>query len=99
MTKQTKPRYELKRRSKNYVGLYEGDHCLCAICTNKTCGVLDAQLILLVMNSQGDLVKAGKNILGVFVGHVEGSIGGQAIELMAAAIEKTKPKAEKEAEK
>ncbi len=57
-TKQTKPRYELKRRSKNYVGLYEGDHCLAAICTKRTRGVLDAQLILLVMNSHKDLLAA-----------------------------------------
>ena len=48
---ETKPRYELKRRSKNYVGLCEGNHCLCAICTKTTRGALDAQLLLLVMNS------------------------------------------------
>lgn len=86
MTEQTKPRYYLRRRSDNYVLLCEGDHALCAICTNTARGVLDAQLLLLAMNSHEDLVKAGKNMLGVFVGYVEGSIGGQAISQMKAAI-------------
>ena len=62
MTEETKPRYELKRRSKNFVGLWDGDRCLCAICTRKTRGVglLDAQLILLAMNSHKDLLEACK---------------------------------------
>ena len=61
MTKETKPRYRLERRGKTtYVGLWEGDHCLCAICTKRTRGALDAQLILLVMNSHKDLLAACK---------------------------------------
>ncbi|KKL11824.1 hypothetical protein LCGC14_2541900 [marine sediment metagenome] len=59
MTKQTKPRYRLERRGEtSYVGLWEGRHCLCAICTKTPRGVLDAQLILLVMNSHKDLLAA-----------------------------------------
>ena len=46
MTKEKQPRYELRRRSKNYTGLWEGDHCFAAICTKTARGVLDAQLIL-----------------------------------------------------
>ena len=61
MSKQTKPRYELHRQSDTYVTLGDGDHHLCSICIKKTRGVLDAQLILLVMNSH----KASKNLLDV----------------------------------
>ncbi len=47
MTKPKKPpEYELRRRSKNYVGLYLGEHCLCAICTKKPIGPLDALFLL-----------------------------------------------------
>ncbi len=47
MTKPKKPpEYELHRRSKNYVGLYLGEHCLAAICTKKPCGMLDALFLL-----------------------------------------------------
>ncbi|KKL65846.1 hypothetical protein LCGC14_2150890 [marine sediment metagenome] len=57
-----KPRYRLEKRSKNYVGLCEGErqskHSLCAICINTKRGLLDAQLLLLVMNSHKDLLAA-----------------------------------------
>ncbi|KKM91724.1 hypothetical protein LCGC14_1225620 [marine sediment metagenome] len=88
---ETKPRYELKRRSKNYVGLYEGDHCLAAICTKRTRGVLDAQLLLLVMNSHKDLL----DCLALFVGQLQqpGSfITPQDIDRAATAIDNAKPK-------
>ena len=58
MTEEKQPRYELRPRSENYVGLYEGKHCLCAICTNTARGVLDAQLLLRVCNSNADLLTA-----------------------------------------
>ncbi|KKM00448.1 hypothetical protein LCGC14_1804330 [marine sediment metagenome] len=102
MTKQTKARYSLKRRSKNYVGLYEGDHCLAAICTKRTRGVLDAQLLLLVMNSHKDLIiiltELSKNMQTqrnngnmVFPGWFK-----EPIQKIEAAIENAKPKTEKE---
>ena len=56
--KETKPRYELRPRDQRgyYVLLCEGKHCLAAICIKKPRGVLDAQLILLAMNSHKDLL-------------------------------------------
>ena len=59
-TKQTKPRYELKPRDQRgyYALLCEGEHNLCAICTKTTRGLLDAQLLLLAMNSHEDLLAA-----------------------------------------
>ena len=56
MTDEKKPRYRLEKRSKNFVGLWEGKHCLAAICIKKPRGALDAQLILLAMNSHKDLL-------------------------------------------
>ena len=95
---ETKPQYELKRRSENYVLLCEGDHNLCGLCTNTTRGALDAQLLLLVMNSHKDLL----DCLALFVGLLQqpGSfITPQDIDRAATAIDNAKPKAEKEAEK
>ncbi len=57
-TKETKPRYELRRRSKGYVGLWEGKHCLAGICTKKPRGLLDAQLLLRVCNAFPAMEKA-----------------------------------------
>ncbi len=55
MTKPKKPpEYELRRRSKNYVGLYLGEHCLCAICTNTVRGAYDAELIVLALNQYAE---------------------------------------------
>ncbi len=72
MTEPEKPRYELRRRSKNYVGLWEGDHCLCAICTRKPRGVLDAQSLLLAMNSHKDLLELVKRYADLInEGHAE----------------------------
>ena len=93
--KETKPRYELRRRGKtSYVALWQGKHCLCAICTKTVRGALDAQLILQVMNSHKGLLGASKNAVATFVGYVEGSIGGQAIQQLDAAIASTKPEQE-----
>ncbi len=61
MTDETKPRYELRPRSKSFVGLWEGKHCLAAICIKKPRGALDAQLILLAMNSYADGKNGDKN--------------------------------------
>ena len=43
-----------------------------------------------LIEQRKDLVDAGNNALGVFVGYVEGSIGGQAIKQLETAIAKTK---------
>ena len=88
MTEETKPRYELKRRSMSYVLLYEGDHCLCAICTKTPRGTLDAELLLLVMNSHEDLLRgceATINIIGI-------EDIRTAKTKCKAAMEKAKPK-------
>ena len=105
MTEETKPRYRLERRGKtSYVGLWEGNHCLCAICTKRTRGVLDAQLILLVMNSHKDLLAAlqAVKLRLHFVGlpsepmNDSGTAWSKEINLIEAAIENAKPKTEKE---
>ena len=56
--KEAKPRYNLHRQSDAYVMLRDGDHPMCSICVKKTRGLLDAQLILQVMNSHKDLLTA-----------------------------------------
>ena len=61
MTDEKKPRYELRPRSESFVGLWEGKHCLAAICIKKPRGALDAQLILLAMNSYADGKNGDKN--------------------------------------
>ncbi len=55
--------YELRRRSRNYVGLWQGKHCLAAICTKTVRGLLDAQLLLLACNSRNDSLAACKAIV------------------------------------
>ena len=92
--KEAKPRYNLHRQSDAYVMLRDGDHPMCSICVKKTRGALDAQLILQVMNSHKGLLGASKNAVATFVGYVEGSIGGQAIQQLDAAIASTKPEQE-----
>ncbi len=62
MTKEKKPRYKLKPRSKNYVLLCEGEHCLAAICTKKPRGLLDASLLLTAMNSHEGLLDVCRKI-------------------------------------
>ncbi len=109
MTKQTKPRYRLERRGEtSYVGLWEGRHCLCAICTKTPRGVLDAQLILLVMNSHTDLLTACKAMSRRVAMHHANhreicKLGKEcpdrkALQLGEAAIEATKPKPKPEQE-
>ena len=58
MTDEKKPRYNLHRQSDAYVMLRDGDHPMCSICVKKTRGLLDAQEILLAMNSHKDLLTA-----------------------------------------
>ncbi len=101
---ETKPRYELKRRSENYVLLCEGDHSLCSICIKKPRGALDAQLILLVMNSHKDLLAAcnrARNVMDqpAVIDNLPAPLGDWITMVVAelnAAINNTKPKAEKE---
>ena len=103
MTDEKKPRYELRPRSKNFVGLWEGKHCLCAICTKTTRGALDAQLILLVMNSHKDLLAACERASVVYdyaicrtpTGDERNKLCEQNI-LRMAAIQNAKPKPEQE---
>ena len=67
-----KPQYELKRRSKNFVLLCEGDHCLAAICIKKPRGLLDARLLLTAMDSHKDLLRCVKQYASVLKeGHAE----------------------------
>ena len=109
MSKEAKPRYRLERRGKtSYVGLWEGRHCLCAICTNTTRGVLDAQLILLVMNNHKDLLAAVQAWMKVESESKTSNLcpdyalraiyRKEAVELSEAAIEATKPKPKPEQE-
>lgn len=101
----TKPQYELRRRGKtSYVGLWQGDHCLAAICVNTTRGVLDAQLLLLVMNSHKELLAAlqAVKLRLHFVGlpsepmNDSGPDWSKEINLLEAAIANAKPKTEQE---
>ena len=96
MTKQTKPRYELRPRSESFVGLWEGKHCLCAICINTTRGALDAQLILLAMNSREDLIEACEDALKKLTWPIYTDKEIQTMkpcrERLEAAINKAKPK-------
>lgn len=68
MAKQAKPRYELRWRNeaKTYIGLWDvepyDDHCLAAICTKKPRGLLDAQSLLIAMNSYKDLLAVCEKI-------------------------------------
>ena len=110
MSKETKPRYELHRQSDTYVTLGDGDHRLCSICIKKTRGVLDAQLILLVMNSHKDLLAACETGVKFVANLPPLNIAVKSdlpqidtrltyYEQLEAAINNAKPKAEKEAEK
>ncbi len=74
MTEQAKPRYKLRWRNekKTYIGLYEGDHCLAAICIKKPRGLLDARLLLTAMDSHKDLLRCVKQYASVLKeGHAE----------------------------
>lgn len=51
MSKPEKPLYELRTRSKHYVGIWQGKHCLAAVCVKKPRGLSDAQLIVLALNA------------------------------------------------
>ena len=97
-----KPRYRLEKRSKNYVGLCEGErqtkHSLCAICINTKRGLLDAQLLLLVMNSHKDLLAACSDVLGRFrtEAFMECTTAEYCEERLTAAIKNAKPKPKQE---
>ncbi len=100
MTKDNKARYELRPRSKNFVGICEGKHCLAAICTKKPRGLLDAQLLLTAMNSHEDLLAACKavKVRLHFIGlpsepmNDSGPNWSKEIMLLEAAIENAKSK-------
>ena len=50
MTKSAKPLYELRPRGKHYQGIWQGEHCLAAICVKKQRGARDAQFLLRAAN-------------------------------------------------
>ena len=53
--KEAKPRYELRRRGKtSYVAIWEGKHCMAAVCTNTVRGAYDAELIVLALNQYAE---------------------------------------------
>ena len=96
MTKETKPRYELKPRDRRgyYVLLCEGEHNLCAVCTKTTRGALDAQLLLLAMNSHKDLLAACKMCFTACYTNTADFLDTDQLATLAAAIENAKSKAE-----
>lgn len=51
MTESPKPLYELRPRGKYYQGIWQGQHCLAAICVKTERGVRDAQFLLQAANS------------------------------------------------
>ena len=52
--KMTKPRYELRPRSKSFTHIWEGKHCMAAVCTNTVRGAYDAELIVLALNQYAE---------------------------------------------
>ena len=101
MTDEKKPRYELRRRGKtSYVALWQGKHCLCAICTKTVRGALDAQLILLALNSHKDLLTACGAMIELTDRLNSKPAGSKSvsdqndIRLAKAAIASTKPEQE-----
>ena len=72
MSKPAKPLHELRRRSKNYVGLYQDNHCLCAICTKSVRGSLDAVFLLRAVNSFSDLKALAEPLKELEIGNVKG---------------------------
>ncbi len=72
MSKTTKPGCELRRRSKNYVGLWRGKHCMCVICTKSVRGTLDAVFLLRAVNSFGDLKALAEPLKELEIGNVKG---------------------------
>ena len=54
MAETKKPRYELRRRRKNYVGLWQGKHCLAVTCTKTVRGGLNAQFLLRAVTAYDD---------------------------------------------
>ena len=99
--KEAKPRYNLHRQSDAYVMLRDGDHPMCSICVKKTRGLLDAQEILLAMNSHKDLLTACEQASFVYdylicrtpTGNERNKLTERNI-LRMAAIASTKPEQE-----
>lgn len=92
MTSKTKPKYELRPRGKNssYVGLFQDDRCLCAICVNTKARALDAQLLLRAVSCHDDLVDSLKLFIRLLE-HPGMFIEPRDIEKAKAAIASTKP--------
>ena len=98
MADEKKPQYELRKRSKGFVGLWDGKHCLCAMCVNTVRGALDARLILLIMNSHKGLLAAcnlALSELDAIATNVDPNVRHHiAYTSVQAAIASTKPKPE-----
>ncbi len=63
MTESVKPLYELRPRGKHYQGIWQGEHCLAAICVKKQRGARDAQFLLRAANSYKELLAACEGAL------------------------------------
>lgn len=99
MTDEKKPRYRLEKRSDNYVTLWDGYRCMCAICTNTPRGALDAQLLLRAVSCHEDLLDLVKRYAAVLKeGHSKCAnakcVACIELEQVKAAIESTKPEQE-----
>ncbi len=57
------PLYELRPRGKHYQGIWQGEHCLAAICVKKQRGARDAQFLLQAANSHEELLAACEKVL------------------------------------
>lgn len=91
MTEANTPKYKLRRRSKNYVGLWLGDHCLAAICVKTERGVLDAQFLLRVCNNHKNMLDALENIaLGQMQLPSAKAFENHAVYIATGAIERAK---------
>ena len=92
--KEAKPRYNLHRQSDAYVMLRDGDHPMCSICVKKTRGLLDAQEILLAMNSHKHLLAACERHKDLYINSYGNTYWTANYSDMDAAIAKAKPEQE-----
>ncbi len=98
MAKEPKLEYEVRSRGKHYVGIWLGDHCLCAVCVKKPRGMLDALDLLRAVSCHKELLAACKKYEELMEKASRpdrtqseiGRIGHELDAIMAAAIEKAK---------
>lgn len=95
MTESAKPLYELRPRGKHYQGLWQGKHCLAAICVKKQRGVRDARFLLRAANCHDKLVTACEEAQtaiydAMHAGNLSRSYCGGVTDKLEAAIKKAK---------